>query len=179
MSGHFLDRLKVGNHIAVNGPFGLIEYIGNGVFNLPGRKGAKFDHVGMMAGGSGVTPMLQILQAVDRENGGAGKNGSATSPTFSLLYANKTEDDILCKDMLNGLAKTNENISMHYTIDYPPSGWSHFTGFITTDMIEKTMPKCSERTLILLCGPPPMVQYACKDNLQKLGFDLRKNVASF
>ena len=27
-----------------------------------------------------------------------------------------------------------------------------------------------EKTLILMCGPPPMVKFACQQNLDKLGY---------
>ena len=44
----------------------------------------------MMAGGTGLTPMLQIITAVLKEPADA-------SPTLSLLLANQTEDDILVR----------------------------------------------------------------------------------
>ena len=32
--------------------------------------------------------------------------------------------------------------------------------------------------VVLMCGPPPMVQYACKANLEKLGYD-KKDMLAF
>ena len=43
-------------------------------------------------------------------------------------------------------------------------------GFITETMIAEHLPGPKESTLILMCGPPPMVKFACMQNLDKLGF---------
>ena len=40
------------------GPLGVNEYLGRGTFKLPGKT-ITVKHVGMMAGGTGITPMLQ------------------------------------------------------------------------------------------------------------------------
>ena len=47
-----------------------------------------------MAGGTGITPMLQIIAAVMRE-------GSRLE--MSLIFANKSEDDILLRNMIESL----------------------------------------------------------------------------
>ena len=39
MSGCFLDKKKVGDTITIDGPFGLLNYLGAGVFKLPGVSG--------------------------------------------------------------------------------------------------------------------------------------------
>jgi len=166
-----LNDLKVGDKIAVNGPFGLINYKGNGEFKIP--SGLKtYKNIGMMAGGSGLTPMLQIAQyAID--------NDTEPGVKFSLIYANKTEDDILCKDLLDKLAaRSNGRFKVEYTLDFAPAGWKGSTGFITDKMISKHLPPPAADTLILMCGPPPMIQYACKANLDTLGYD-KKCTATF
>lgn len=50
-----------------------------------------------------------------------------------------------------------------------PSDWSYSSGFVTYDMIKDHLPAPSSDVLIVLCGPPPMIQYACLPNLDKLG----------
>ena len=50
----------------------------------------------MMAGGTGITPMLQIIAAVMRER---------ARLEMSLLFANKSEDDILLRDMIESLVR--------------------------------------------------------------------------
>jgi len=165
----FLDQKKVGDFLEIKGPVGLNEYLGKGEFKLPGRK-AKFKEVGMMAGGTGLTPMLQVVTAALRD--------PDDGTEFTLLYANKTEGDILCRDLLEEAARgSNGRFKLHYTLDFPPEGWQHKTGFITQEMIKECLPGPSKDTLVLMCGPPPMVEFACKKNLEALGYDKTSMVA--
>jgi hypothetical protein len=62
MSKH-LDTLKIGDTILVQGPRGRLTYAGMGEFMIRGADGMesrKVKRVGMMAGGTGITPMLQV-----------------------------------------------------------------------------------------------------------------------
>ncbi len=170
----YLETLEVGDTLDVQGPFGLLEYKGRGTWRGKGAKGAVITELGLLAGGSGVTPMLQVIQAVlsDPED----------ATRVSLLYANKTPGDIIVKDMLDEWAASSAGqFRVHYTVD-DASGvadWGGSTGFITAEMIEANLPGPSAETLVLMCGPPPMLKFACKPNLEKLGYDMRKGVGSF
>ncbi|CAD7969441.1 unnamed protein product [Amoebophrya sp. A25] len=172
MSGCFLDKKKVGDYITIDGPFGLLNYLGRGEFKLPSVSGTrKYQHVAMMAGGSGLTPMLQVIQASLRD--------PADKTTFSLLYANKTESDILCRDLLDACVKQGKGrVRVQYTLDFPPAGWDGEKGFITQEMITRNLPAKEKSPLVLLCGPPPMVKFACQNNLEALGYD-KKDIANF
>jgi cytochrome-b5 reductase len=124
-------------------------------------------HFGMIAGGTGITPMLQIMHAVLRDE-------PNSSVTVSLLYANQSEDDILVREELEGALSTfGGRFKLHYTVDRPPEGgWKYSTGFITKEMIQTHLPAPASdgSTQILMCGPPPMVKFACIPNLEALGF---------
>lgn len=61
-----MDTLKVGDDLDISGPWGMTEYIGRGTFKLRGKAVQK-KHVGMIAGGTGITPMLQIIRAIMRD----------------------------------------------------------------------------------------------------------------
>lgn len=37
------------------------------------------------------------------------------------------------------------------------------------EMIRDHLPPPEEEPLILMCGPPPMIQYACLPNLDRVG----------
>ena len=124
----------------------------------------------MMAGGTGITPMLQIVTAALKDSGDTTK--------LSLIFANQSETDILVRDELDALAaKHPERFTVHYTLDRPPANWKYSAGFIDTDMISKHLPPPAPKTLVIMCGPPPMVQYACKANLDKLGYDKKLQLA--
>merc|ERR1711920_303071 len=114
-SSLFLDSKSVGDEIEIMGPVGGNEYLGNGTFKLPGRT-ATVKNIGMMAGGTGLTPMLQVAQAVLRD--------PTDTSNLSLIYANKTADDILCRDLLDDLvAQSYGRFNVTYTLDFPPMGW--------------------------------------------------------
>eukprot|EP00747_Dinoflagellata_sp_TGD_P030246 gnl/TRDRNA2_/TRDRNA2_134496_c0_seq1.p1 gnl/TRDRNA2_/TRDRNA2_134496_c0~~gnl/TRDRNA2_/TRDRNA2_134496_c0_seq1.p1 ORF type:complete len:318 (+),score=54.13 gnl/TRDRNA2_/TRDRNA2_134496_c0_seq1:100-1053(+) len=160
--GQYLDTKKVGDELEITGPIGVLQALGSGQFKLPGRT-ITVKRVGMMAGGTGITPMLQLLQATLRD--------SSDKTTYSLIYANKTEQDILVRDYLDDCVnKSNGRIKVTYTLDFPPPKWQHKTGFITAEMIRECLPGPSPDTLVVMCGPPPMVEFACKKNLEALGY---------
>lgn len=159
----YLDARKPGDYIEITGPLGANEYLGRGRFKLPGRT-LDVHHVCMMAGGTGVTPMLQVIQASLQD--------AQDTTKFTLLYGNKTENDILCQDLLeDAQQRSGGRVRVHYTLDFPPSGWKHEIGFITQAMIQKIFPPPETKPLVLMCGPPPMVKFACQANLEMLGYD--------
>ena len=91
--------------------------------------------------------------------------------SLSLVYANQTEDDILCREQLEALQSAHpDQFKLWYTVDRPKEGWKYDAGHITADMIQAHLPGPGPDTLVLMCGPPPMVKYACKENLTKLGY---------
>jgi len=141
---------------------GKNEYKGQGKFMI-GKKLKTCKKLAMMAGGTGITPMLQVMSAILKDPN--------DKTQISLLYANQTEDDILVRDMLDGLAeKYPQQLKVWYTVDRPPAKWAYSSGFITDTMIAEHLPGPKEETLVLMCGPPPMVKFACQQNLDKLGY---------
>jgi cytochrome-b5 reductase len=175
MSQH-LDSLKIGDTIDMKGPKGHLTYLGSGKFTVKQmrkpleERNAK--HFGMIAGGTGITPMLQVLHAIFRD----AKTKDSTT-TASLLFANQTEEDILVREELEALARDfPDRFKLHYTLDRPPAGWTGSTGFINKEMIEKNVLKdCSSAgTQVLMCGPPPMIKFACIPNLDEVGIDESK-----
>jgi cytochrome-b5 reductase len=83
----------------------------------------------MIAGGTGITPMLQIIRAIVRGR----PDGDVTK--VDLIFANVTAQDILLKEDLDALAKEDADIRVHYVLDKPPEGWTGGVGYVTADMI--------------------------------------------
>ncbi|XP_053246711.1 NADH-cytochrome b5 reductase 2 isoform X1 [Podarcis raffonei] len=167
MSQH-LDNMKIGDTIDFRGPNGLLVYKGSGKFSIkPDKKSEariKFaKHVGMIAGGTGITPMLQLIRHITKD--------PKDNTKCYLLFANQTEEDILLRPELEDVAANHlDQFKLWYTLDRPPQGWKYSAGFITDSMIKEHMPPPASETLILMCGPPPMIQFACLPNLEKLGY---------
>ena len=62
-------------------------------------------------------------------------------------------------------------VQVWYTVDVQPENqpWKYSVGFVNRQMIEAHLPKPAEKTMIFMCGPPPMLNFACKPNLEKAG----------
>ncbi|KAH7289887.1 hypothetical protein KP509_30G022700 [Ceratopteris richardii] len=143
MSSH-IGSLKPGDTLEVKGPISKILY-------KPNMK----KNIGMIAGGTGITPMLQIIDAI--------VNNKDDLTKVSLIYANISPEDILLKEKLDVLAAKNPNFKVYYTVDKPTSDWNGGSGYITKDMVLKGMPTPSDDTLILVCGPPGMMNHISGD----------------
>jgi cytochrome-b5 reductase len=79
----------------------------------------------------------------------------------------------LVRNELESLAKQYPTrFQLHYTVDRAPKGWSYSEGFINKDMIaEYLFSSPSPTRQIFMCGPPPMIKFACLPALKELGFD--------
>lgn len=160
--GRYLDKLKPGDHLEVDGPVGVHEYMGRGKFKVPGRM-VSTKHICLMAGGVGITPILQIVNAVLQD--------PSDESTLTLLYANKTYADILAKEQIEEAEMSSDGrLKVVYTLDFPPEGWEGKKGFITAEMIRDIFVPPVESPAFVMCGPPPMIEYACKKNLEALGY---------
>ncbi|KAL1314223.1 hypothetical protein HN51_040996 [Arachis hypogaea] len=150
MSHHFRE-MKVGDYLAVKGPKGRFKY-------QPGEVRA----FGMLAGGSGITPMFQVARAI-LEN-------PQDKTKVHLIYANVTYEDILLKDELDGLVANHPGqFKVYYVLNQPPESWSGGVGFVSKEMIQAHCPSPATDIKILRCGPPPMNK-AMAGHLEALGY---------
>jgi len=164
----YLENMKIGDTIDVRGPSGLLVYNGQGEFAIkPDKKSAaktvKASKVSMIAGGTGITPMLQLVTDVFRNEN--------DKTSLSLLFANQSEDDILVREELEAIQAAHpDRFKLWYTVDRPKDGWKYSSGFVDADMIKDHLFEPSDDNLVLMCGPPPMINFACIPNLDKLGY---------
>jgi ferredoxin-NADP reductase len=127
-----IGNLNVGEELIIGEPWGAISYKGEGVF---------------IAGGAGVTPFIAILRELNSKN----KIGNN-----KLIFANKTEEDIILKDEFNKILGNNFiNILSHH------KSAKYYYGFITGDFLKSTVNDFNK--IFYLCGPPPMM-----DTLEKI-----------
>ncbi|XVE62469.1 hypothetical protein DITRI_Ditri06bG0120300 [Diplodiscus trichospermus] len=150
MSHHFRE-MSVGDYLAVKGPKGRFRY-------QPGQVRA----FGMIAGGSGITPMFQVARAI-LEN-------PKDTTNVHLIYANVTYDDILLKEELDSLvAKYPGRFKVYYVLNQPPEVWNGGVGFVSKEMIQTHCPAPAPDIKILRCGPPPMNK-AMAGHLDAIGY---------
>jgi cytochrome-b5 reductase len=117
----------------------------------------------MIAGGTGITPMLQIIKAIL-------KNPNDKTQ-ISLIFANVNEEDILLREELDALMESNKNqFKVFYVLNNPPENWKGGVGFVTKEIIQEHLPKPLADVKALLCGPPPMIK-AMQASLEEIGFE--------
>ncbi|KRY41759.1 NADH-cytochrome b5 reductase 2 [Trichinella spiralis] len=165
----YLDNLKIGDSINIRGPGGLLTYNGRGCFAIKPSKKAdpvqkKYKKVAMLAGGSGIAPMYQLIKASLAD--------SYDKLEMHLIYANKSEQDILLfEELLNLEMKHPTRFRVWFTIDTRKGKvWAYSIGFINSEIIKEIFSQPSADLLVLMCGPDAMIETACQPNLDKLGY---------
>lgn len=118
----YVASLKIGQPLKVRGPKGAMVY-------TPGL----VRHFGMIAGGTGITPMLQIIRAIVR---GRPQSGGVDTTEVDLVFANVNEEDILLREDLDALAAEDDKFRVYYVLNNPPEKWSGGVGFVTADVIK-------------------------------------------
>ncbi|EAN94143.1 putative cytochrome-b5 reductase [Trypanosoma cruzi] len=122
-------------------------------YKLKYRKNA-WEEVGMIGGGTGICPLLQFL------NASLDTPGDTTK--LSLLFANRSENKILLKGMLDKLSQEHSHrLKVYYTVDSienEDGSYNGYVGYITEKMLQETMPKPAPKNLLLVCGPDPMME---------------------
>ncbi|KAG5484066.1 hypothetical protein LSCM1_05920 [Leishmania martiniquensis] len=179
MSQH-LYKMKFGDSIEMRGPQGKFTYLGNGTSRIqkPGQGfiTEKVDAYAAIAGGTGITPILQIIHAIK-------KNKEDRTKVF-LVYGNQTERDILLRKELDEAAANDDRFHIWYTVDRDISPeWKYDIGYVREEMFLKHLPVPDmlgddsvpqnagiTKVMALMCGPPPMVQMAIKPNLERIGY---------
>jgi len=164
----YLESMELGDEIEFRGPSGNLVYEDR-QFKIRASKKEepkikKPTKVSMIAGGTGITPMLQLINQIISD--------PDDDTQMALLYANQSEKDILCRDEIDILAANNPGcLQVWYTVDKAPEGWKYSEGFVNEDMIKEHLLPPSDDGLIVMCGPPPMVKFACLPNLDKIGYE--------
>ena len=106
-----------------------------------------------------IAPCLQVATALLQ---------TAQEVEIWLLYANQSPADILCQPELDKIA-ADPRMHIHYTVDRAGDDWKYSVGFINEAMCRDHLPPPGDSTFVFMCGPPPMLDRACKPNLSKLG----------
>ncbi|KAK9162181.1 hypothetical protein Syun_003083 [Stephania yunnanensis] len=172
LMSQYLDSLTLNSSIDIKGPLGHIEYNGKGSFTVHGKpKFAK--KLAMLAGGTGITPIYQVMQAILKD--------PEDDTEMYVVYANRTEDDILLREELDAWAeKYSERVKVWYVVEQKKEGWKYSVGYVTEQVLREHVPGGGGGdVLALACGPPPMIQFAVTPNLEKLGYDVKDSLLLF
>jgi len=163
--GRYLETLNVGDKILMEGPVGRLTYMGNCMIHPTGKTPLRITKLGLIAGGSGITPLFSIMDAIYRAR--------ENCIDVKMLYSNKTLDDILLRselDTINSDASA-PNISVTHTLTREQRDLAAplIKGRVSIEMLQQLgFPEPSPETLYILCGPRPFNQ-ACKEMLISAG----------
>lgn len=141
-----LKALKNGDWARIDAPYGKFTFEG------------EHEKIGLLGGGIGITPFMGICKYC---------TDTGLDTKVTLLYGNRTENDIAFRKELEAMQKQNKNLKVVFTLNEADSGWKGAIGFITADMIKKEIPDYKD-TVFYTCGPPAMVEIMEK-LIQSLG----------
>jgi NAD(P)H-flavin reductase len=126
--------------------------------------------VGMVAGGTGIAPIWQLLVALRVHPDAFGGPGRSAR----LVYSNRRHEDILLRSELAGLVEEGElDFKLLHTLTGPGQqriGWDETTGHINEAMLSAMLPGPSPRTIVVICGPAGMNESALRILRDSLGY---------
>jgi ferredoxin-NADP reductase len=140
------DRASIGMTVEATGPFGQ--------FCLT-KEDKK---VVLLAGGSGITPMVAMLRYLD---------DLCLDTDATLLYCVRTRDDIMFRKDIEELRGRLNSFQYHVMLSEPDADWTGPSGRISREFISKNVPGLEGR-VFFLCGPPPFME-AVRRMLADLG----------
>lgn len=148
VSRYLVDEISPGQTVEIRGPQGALT-------RPAGNDDASF----LIAGGSGIVPLMSMLRE-QRDTGGAA--------TVTLLYSARTWDDVIYKDELQEMAELPW-CNVHFALTRSQSGPSgaHLRR-IDTSMLTEVMP--SQFDNAYMCGPASLVLQMSAE-LENLGVD--------
>ena len=113
VSNHLNDTIQVGDQLAVLGP--------SGNFTVEPRS-VNERHFVMVAGGSGITPIMSILETVLRVEAGS---------RVTLIYGNRGWDDVIFRDRLEALCREfGDRLVVDHVLEHPPEWWTGERGLL-------------------------------------------------
>ena len=142
VSNHLVDRAAVGDRLAVLGPSGSF-----GVTVDP----TAHRHLVLVAGGSGITPMMSIAASVL-----AGEPGSRVT----LVYGNRSEGDVVFRQALTTLAATHgDRFVLRHVLEEPRAKSRAGRGRLERAVAEQELRALdvTKADAFFLCGPEPMM----------------------
>lgn len=142
------DAMAVGMTARATGPFGE--------FTLDESRGALF-----VAGGVGVTPIMSMLRTLD---------ATASRLPATLLYSNRTRDDVIFERELRAIALRRPNVRLHFALTRAgrAGAFDGRIGRLDETAVRDLCAGAAGRTAYL-CGPVPMMEEIGR-TLLDLGF---------
>jgi ring-1,2-phenylacetyl-CoA epoxidase subunit PaaE len=147
VSNQLNDTISEGDELAVLGPSGsfIVE-----------PRAVNQRHLIMIAGGSGITPIISILETVLRVE---------PHSQVTLIYGNRGWNDVIFRDRLQRLGdEFGDRLTVDHVLEQPPEWWTGERGLLTCDILESRIEALGLQDdgmqRYFICGPTPMMDAA-------------------
>jgi ferredoxin-NADP reductase len=136
VSPYLTDELRPGDRFELRGPVG-------GYFVWDGSSG---EEVFLVAGGSGVVPLMAMLRH---------RLSTGSAVPMSLLLSFRSWDDVIYRDELG----ETDGTRISYTLTRArPEGWNGYARRVDAEMLAEAGAPPERRPLIFVCGPTSFVE---------------------
>jgi ferredoxin-NADP reductase len=140
VSSYLVGELRTGDMLELRGPVG-------GYFVWEEDMGGPLL---LVAGGSGVVPLMSMLRHRDASGAAVGAR---------LGYSSRSWEDVIYRDELERLASaTNGPVVVHTMTRSQPSGWTGYARRVDGQMLAETAWPASSMPSAFVCGPTPFVE---------------------
>src|SRR5215468_7140124 len=152
VSQYLVGDLRVGDQFELRGPIG-------GYFVWTAAMGGPLS---LIAGGSGIVPLMAMLRHRDRQNG----RGPAL-----LLYSSRSLEDVIYREELDAMAHHDPDLRVVNTLTRKqPQGWIGHQRRIDKALLAEACFPPEQNSKIFVCGPTPLVE-SVSTLLVELGHD--------
>jgi ferredoxin-NADP reductase len=144
----FLNKLAVpGMTVKAHGPYGQFCF-----------DELKHKRIVLLAGGSGITPMMAMLRYID---------DLCIPVDATLVYSVRSQQEVIFEAELSDLQQRIQTLRYILILSRPDADWSGLKGHLNREILERELNHL-EHSTFFLCGPPPFMENA-KRLLKDLG----------
>jgi ferredoxin-NADP reductase len=155
VSNHLNDAVRAGDLLQVLGPSGSFT---------PPTSGGAARHLVLLAGGSGITPMMAIARTL---------LAAEPATRVTLIYGNRGEGDIIFRSALAELEAVHgaARFRVRHVLSHPSESWTEGVGMLDEGVAHtelESLGPLDDDALYFVCGPEPMMR-ACRAALTTRG----------
>jgi ferredoxin-NADP reductase len=152
VSPYLVDDLRPEDQFELRGPIG-----GHFVWTTAMRR-----PLCLIAGGSGIVPLMSMLRHRDRRN--------RLAPAL-LLYSSRSLEDVIYREELDQMASRDPDLRVVNTLTrIQPAGWKGFRRRVDKEMLAEVCFPPDLNPAIFVCGSTPFVE-TVSQNLVGLGYE--------
>jgi ferredoxin-NADP reductase len=152
VSPYLLDDLRTGDQFELRGPIGRY-FVWTAAMGGP---------LFLIAGGSGIAPLMAMLRHRDRRD--------SRAPAL-LLYSSRSLEDVIYREELDAMARRDPDLRVVNTLTRKqPEGWMGHRGRIDKMLLAEARFPAEQNPKIFVCGPTPFVEDVSR-LLVELGHD--------